>query len=157
MRTRIDIYMYKGKSLQLTCSCISVSTSENVDIASTFVLSFYGTDGFANESCIIFLTRLLARIWCWISGRKFGDWYTTQKDTALCAPRFAHLELSYEIVDGDFERACDSTWCRSHWSSRRWAQAEAFPLHSGWADACDSPKCGLLGHVIFKCGGLRLR
>ena len=45
----------------------------------------------------------------------------------------------------------------STWSSRRWAQAEAFPLHSGWADACDSPKCGLLGHVIFKCGGLRSR
>ena len=45
----------------------------------------------------------------------------------------------------------------SPWSSRRWAQAEAFPLHSGWADACDSPKCGLLGHVIFKGGGLRSR
>ena len=92
-----SIYMYEGKSLQLSCSCISVSTSENVDIASTFVSSFCGNARFANESWIIFLTRLLVRIWCCNSGRKFGDWYTTQKDTPLCAPRFAHLELSYEM------------------------------------------------------------
>jgi len=25
-------------------------------------------------------------------------------------------------------------------------------LHFGWADACDSPKCGLLGYAIYLCG-----
>jgi len=42
--------------------------------------------------------------------------------------------------------------------SRRWCpQGEALPLHSGWADACDRPKCGWLGCVIFVSGGLRSR
>ena len=43
------------------------------------------------------------------------------------------------------------------WSIRRFSQGEAFPLHSGWADPCDHPKCGWLGCAIFVSGGLRSR
>ena len=43
------------------------------------------------------------------------------------------------------------------WSIRRFSQGEAFPLHSGWADPCDHPKCGWLGCAIFVRGGLRSR
>lgn len=43
------------------------------------------------------------------------------------------------------------------WSARRFPQGEALPLHSGWVDPCDHPKCGWLGHVIYQCGGLRSR
>ena len=40
---------------------------------------------------------------------------------------------------------------------RRFLQQEALPLHFGWADGCDCPKCGQLGYAIYKCGGLRTR
>ena len=43
------------------------------------------------------------------------------------------------------------------WSIRRFPQVEALPLHSGWADPCDHPKCGWLGCAIFVRGGLRSR
>ena len=34
---------------------------------------------------------------------------------------------------------------------------EALPLHFGWADPIDRPKCGRLGCAIFVSGGLRSR
>ena len=43
------------------------------------------------------------------------------------------------------------------WSLRQFPQGEAFPLHYGWADPCDHPKCGWLECVIFVSGGLRSR
>ena len=46
---------------------------------------------------------------------------------------------------------------RIPWSMRRFLQCEALPLHSGWADRCDHPKCGWLGCAIFVSGGLRSR
>ena len=50
------------------------------------------------------------------------------------------------------------TWHRRlPWSSRRYAQCEACPLHFGWVDRCDNPKCGLLGCIISDSGGLRSR
>ena len=43
------------------------------------------------------------------------------------------------------------------WSMRRFPQGEAPPLHYGWVDPCDHPKCGWLGCAIFVRGGLRPR
>ena len=38
------------------------------------------------------------------------------------------------------------------WSSRRFFQGEALPLHIGRVDPCDHPKCGWLECVIFSYG-----
>ena len=46
---------------------------------------------------------------------------------------------------------------RIPWSIRWFLQCEALPLHFGWADRCDRPKCGRLGCAIFVSGGLRSR
>ena len=46
---------------------------------------------------------------------------------------------------------------RIPWSIRWFLQYEALPLHFGWADRCDRPKCGRLGCAIFVSGGLRSR
>lgn len=34
-------------------------------------------------------------------------------------------------------------------SGRRFSQGEILPLHYGWVDPCEYPKCGYLGSVIF--------
>ena len=39
------------------------------------------------------------------------------------------------------------------WSTKWFPHGEAFPLHSGWADPCDCPKCGQLRCTIFVSGG----
>ncbi len=45
------------------------------------------------------------------------------------------------------------TWLRGQpWSWRRFPQSEALPLHSGWVDLCDFPKCGKLGSIISSLG-----
>ena len=50
------------------------------------------------------------------------------------------------------------TWHRRFSDQQRLsAQAEAPPLHYGRVDACDNPKCGLLGCAICGSGGLRSR
>ena len=142
------------------CSCISVSTLENVDVRDQFLELFrlyctvlcwvvdYFVEGIFAKSFVLWMAGIFWR----------PEYYAV--GTRACMPLFAHLQ----IVPGCFHgvrifSSPEHTYLVqvSPWSARRWAQAEAFPLHSGWADACDSPKCGLLGHVIFKCGGLRSR
>ena len=40
------------------------------------------------------------------------------------------------------------------WSWRRFPQGEALPLHFGWADPCECPKCGHLDSAISVSGRL---
>ena len=50
------------------------------------------------------------------------------------------------------------TWRRGKlWSTRKFPQGEAAPLHYGVVDPCDFPKCGKLGRTIFVSGDLRSR
>ena len=143
-----------------TLLCISVATLDDVDRSSRFcnlvqwcaevrrwALDYYG------EACS--RNALVSSVWADVCMPGYCG-----AETCAAVPLPAHLHIFPENLHGvNAGSMPQHTYLVqvSPWSARRWAQAEAFPLHSGWADACDSPKCGLLGHVIFKCGGLRSR
>ena len=100
------------------------------------------------ESCSIFGSSSLKRHWC----RAFRPAIFSRREscTIFCEKKSRWCGLCKTIRHTYLAQG-------KPWSSRRFPQEEALPLHFGWADTCDNPKCGLLGCAIYLCGGLRSR
>lgn len=100
-----------------------------------------GVYGFTGKFWSLFITVLIVFHYLCLYGS-----YFLHRKVIMCAlfkllyPKIVQNSIEYSLLN----TADKHTYLaqRTPWSRRRFLQGEAFPLHLGWADPCDYPKCG---------------
>lgn len=103
-----------------------------------------GWRGLPMKPGLLWWMRFLQIVWCTLSLRTYADRNAMElKPVRLCLSLF-----TYRLALGIYMESAPAALR----DALNWAQAKAFPLHSGWVDACDSPRCGLFGTYLLRVG-----